>query len=173
MVLVADLNAIAPFLSTIFLAAYCLINFSCFHATITKSPGWRPSFKYYNAWVSLLGSVLCITAMFLLVSSLYSIMNCRPPSIMVNQRFEYLTELDYRSNYGYHRLLPLHVRELPWAGRQLGILDAGTVLQLRSLLRPWPSKSWGAYQELSSANPCSKWIPLKSPRPRWLCPPPF
>ncbi len=46
--------------------AYCLINFSCFHATITKSPGWRPAFKYYNGWVSLLGSVLCVVVMFLM-----------------------------------------------------------------------------------------------------------
>jgi len=43
-----------------------LINFSVFHATITKSPGWRPAFKYYNAWVSLFGSILCIVVMFLM-----------------------------------------------------------------------------------------------------------
>lgn len=46
--------------------AYCLINFSCFHATIMKSPGWRPAFKYYNAWVSLIGCVLCVAVMFLM-----------------------------------------------------------------------------------------------------------
>lgn len=46
--------------------AYCLINFSCFHATITRSPGWRPAFKYYNAWVSLIGCVLCVAVMFLM-----------------------------------------------------------------------------------------------------------
>jgi solute carrier family 12 sodium/potassium/chloride transporter 2 len=64
--LIADLNAIAPLLSNFFLAAYCLINFSVFHASITKSPGWRPSFKYYNAWVSLAGSILCVVVMFLM-----------------------------------------------------------------------------------------------------------
>jgi len=46
--------------------AYFLINFSVFHASITKSPGWRPAFKYYNAWVSLFGCVLCIGVMFLM-----------------------------------------------------------------------------------------------------------
>ena len=35
-------------LSNFFVAAYALINFSVFHASITKSPGWRPSFKYYR-----------------------------------------------------------------------------------------------------------------------------
>lgn len=41
----AQLNAIAPLLSNFFLAAYALINFSVFHASISKSPGWRPAFK--------------------------------------------------------------------------------------------------------------------------------
>jgi hypothetical protein len=36
---------VATLLSNFFVAAYTLINFSVFHASITKSPGWRPSFK--------------------------------------------------------------------------------------------------------------------------------
>ena len=28
--------------------------------------GWRPSFKYYSMWLSLLGALLCITVMFVL-----------------------------------------------------------------------------------------------------------
>ncbi|CAB3385070.1 Hypothetical predicted protein [Cloeon dipterum] len=65
-ILIAQLNAIAPLLSNFFLAAYALINFSVFHATISKTPGWRPSFKYYNEWVSLVGTILCIIVMFLM-----------------------------------------------------------------------------------------------------------
>ncbi|XP_047122244.1 bumetanide-sensitive sodium-(potassium)-chloride cotransporter-like [Schistocerca piceifrons] len=65
-ILIAQLNAIAPLLSNFFLAAYALINFSVFHASISKSPGWRPAFKYYNAWVSLLGTLMCIGVMFLM-----------------------------------------------------------------------------------------------------------
>ncbi len=34
-----DLNTIAPLISNFFLCSYGLINFSCFHATITRSPG--------------------------------------------------------------------------------------------------------------------------------------
>ena len=48
------------------MVAYGLINFSVFHADITNSPGWRPSFKYYNKWVSLVGTILCIAVMFLM-----------------------------------------------------------------------------------------------------------
>ena len=28
--------------------------------------GWRPSFKYYNKWISLFGTILCIAVMFLM-----------------------------------------------------------------------------------------------------------
>lgn len=36
---------IAPLISNFFLAAYMLINFSTFHASLAKPVGWRPTFK--------------------------------------------------------------------------------------------------------------------------------
>merc|ERR1719391_1790769 len=65
-ILIAELDAVSSLLSNFFVAAYALINFSVFHASITKSPGWRPSFKYYSPWVSLIGAVLCVAVMFLI-----------------------------------------------------------------------------------------------------------
>ena len=65
-VLIGDLNAVSTLLSNFFIAAYALINFSVFHASITNSPGWRPAFKCYNHWISLCGTVLCIIVMFLI-----------------------------------------------------------------------------------------------------------
>ncbi|XP_047501721.1 bumetanide-sensitive sodium-(potassium)-chloride cotransporter-like [Penaeus chinensis] len=65
-IMIGDLNLVSTLLSNFFLAAYSLINFSCFHATLIKSPGWRPSFKYYNSWVSLVGGILCLMVMFLI-----------------------------------------------------------------------------------------------------------
>ncbi|XP_053557616.1 solute carrier family 12 member 2 [Bombina bombina] len=65
-ILIAELNVIAPIISNFFLASYALINFSVFHASLAKSPGWRPSFKYYNMWVSLLGALLCCGVMFVI-----------------------------------------------------------------------------------------------------------
>lgn len=41
----AELNAIAPLISNFFLAAYALVNFSTFHASLVKPVGWRPTFK--------------------------------------------------------------------------------------------------------------------------------
>uniref|UniRef100_A0AAY4E7K3 Solute carrier family 12 member 1 n=1 Tax=Denticeps clupeoides TaxID=299321 RepID=A0AAY4E7K3_9TELE len=65
-ILIAELNTIAPIISNFFLASYALINFSCFHASYAKSPGWRPAYKYYNMWLSLFGALLCCVVMFVI-----------------------------------------------------------------------------------------------------------
>uniref|UniRef100_A0A914VQK0 Uncharacterized protein n=1 Tax=Plectus sambesii TaxID=2011161 RepID=A0A914VQK0_9BILA len=66
MILIGDLNAIAPIISNFFLASYTLINYACFHASFANSPGFRPGFKYFNMWVSLGGAVLCLSVMFII-----------------------------------------------------------------------------------------------------------
>ncbi|GCC33444.1 hypothetical protein chiPu_0011913 [Chiloscyllium punctatum] len=38
-ILIAELNRTAPIISNFFLCSYALINFSCFHASLTNSPG--------------------------------------------------------------------------------------------------------------------------------------
>uniref|UniRef100_A0A669FC31 Solute carrier family 12 member 10, tandem duplicate 1 n=1 Tax=Oreochromis niloticus TaxID=8128 RepID=A0A669FC31_ORENI len=63
-ILVAQLNIIAPIISNFFLCSYCLINLSCFHASIVNSPGWRPAFKYYNKWTALYGAMASFALMF-------------------------------------------------------------------------------------------------------------
>ncbi|KAL9968356.1 hypothetical protein ACROYT_G026717 [Oculina patagonica] len=63
---IGELNVIAPVISNFFLMSYALINYAVFAASLGKSPGWRPSFKYYNMWVSLMGALVCIVIMFLI-----------------------------------------------------------------------------------------------------------
>ncbi|XP_064608218.1 solute carrier family 12 member 2-like [Liolophura sinensis] len=65
-VLIGSLNDIAPIISNFFLMSYSLINYSCFDASLAKSPGWRPAFKYYSKWISLLGALLCLAVMFII-----------------------------------------------------------------------------------------------------------
>jgi len=65
-VVIADLNVIGVVASNFFLAAYALMNLSCFHSEYTKAPNWRPSFKYYNKWASLVCAVVCVGLMFLM-----------------------------------------------------------------------------------------------------------
>ncbi|KAG8192636.1 hypothetical protein JTE90_017198 [Oedothorax gibbosus] len=63
---IGDLNAVAPITSNFFMAAMGLINFACFHGTYAKSPGFRPGFRYYNLWLSLVGALLCVVIMFVM-----------------------------------------------------------------------------------------------------------
>jgi len=64
--LIAQLNVIAPLITNFYLASYALINFCTFHAAIIKPLGWRPTFKYYNVWLSLFTFIMCVGIMFLL-----------------------------------------------------------------------------------------------------------
>uniref|UniRef100_A0A8C1PBI3 Solute carrier family 12 member 10, tandem duplicate 3 n=1 Tax=Cyprinus carpio TaxID=7962 RepID=A0A8C1PBI3_CYPCA len=64
-ILIGDLNTIVPLISNFFLCSYGLINFSTFHASITKSPGWRPQYRYFSPWTSLFAAVLSFVLMFL------------------------------------------------------------------------------------------------------------
>ncbi|XP_076260652.1 sodium potassium chloride cotransporter isoform X1 [Rhynchophorus ferrugineus] len=64
--LIGELNAIAPLISNFYLASYALINFCTFHAALIKPLGWRPTFKYYNTWLSLFGFIACLAIMFLI-----------------------------------------------------------------------------------------------------------
>lgn len=63
-IMIGDLNAIAPLITNFFLATRALINFACFLASYSRSPGWRPTYRMYNKWVSLATAVLCIAVMF-------------------------------------------------------------------------------------------------------------
>merc|ERR1739848_745021 len=49
-----------------FMITYAMINYSCFHLTISGSPGWRPGFVYYNAWTAITGCVICLGIMILI-----------------------------------------------------------------------------------------------------------
>ncbi|CAN0497859.1 unnamed protein product, partial [Discosporangium mesarthrocarpum] len=38
---------------------------SCVSLPGARSPGWRPTFKYYNPWVALFGGILCFGVMLM------------------------------------------------------------------------------------------------------------
>ena len=63
---IGELNVIAPVISNFFLMSFALINYAVFAASLGKSLGWRPSFKYFYVWVSLVGAMVCIVIMFLI-----------------------------------------------------------------------------------------------------------
>ena len=64
--MLAKLNTVSVVASNFFLAAYALMNLSCFHSSMTKAPSWRPAYKFYNPWVAGFSVILCLVIMFLL-----------------------------------------------------------------------------------------------------------
>lgn len=65
-VLIAKLDIIAPLISNFFMVSYAITNYACFATTVAEAPGWRPSFKYYDPYLSFTGAVLCVVVMFLM-----------------------------------------------------------------------------------------------------------
>lgn len=61
-----NLSFIAAVVTNSFLLVYGIINYSCFAASFARSPSWRPGFAYYNMWVSLMGTAVCLVLMFLI-----------------------------------------------------------------------------------------------------------
>jgi solute carrier family 12 (sodium/potassium/chloride transporter), member 2 len=60
-----DLNTVSPIVTNFYLVQYGLINYSVYHAHISKAPGWRPSFKYWSPYSAMLGAVMCFVSMFM------------------------------------------------------------------------------------------------------------
>ena len=64
-VLIGSLNSIANLLSMFFLMTYGLLNWACVVQVCAKSPGWRPTFKFFHWVTALLGAIVCVFCMFL------------------------------------------------------------------------------------------------------------
>ena len=64
--LAGNLDYITPLTTMCNLLMYAGINFSCFLLGSIQSPGFRPTFKYFNYWISLFGMVWCLTLAFLI-----------------------------------------------------------------------------------------------------------
>jgi amino acid transporter len=64
-IIALDLNTVSPIVTNFYLVQYGLINYSVYHAHISKAPGWRPSFKYWSPWFAVLGAAMCFVSMFM------------------------------------------------------------------------------------------------------------
>uniref|UniRef100_A0A7S2SQ15 Uncharacterized protein n=2 Tax=Mucochytrium quahogii TaxID=96639 RepID=A0A7S2SQ15_9STRA len=65
-IMTGDINTVAPLITTFFLASYAMVNYACFSAEESKSPGWRPTFRYFSKWLAFFGAFGCISAMLFL-----------------------------------------------------------------------------------------------------------
>ncbi|XP_061403574.1 solute carrier family 12 member 3-like isoform X1 [Lethenteron reissneri] len=64
---IADLNLISPITACCFLNTYVILNFSVFHSSVVKAPGWRPDFKYFHPAIAIITMVFDIVIMFLIL----------------------------------------------------------------------------------------------------------
>ncbi len=57
-----QLNLIAQVVSMFFLISYGLINYATFFESRAASPSFRPRFRWFSPWLSLLGFITCVAA---------------------------------------------------------------------------------------------------------------
>eukprot|EP00474_Spongospora_subterranea_P001643 CRZ02101.1 hypothetical protein [Spongospora subterranea] len=62
-ILLGSVNSAARLSSGSNLLLFMLINYAVFATALSASPGWRPTFKYINKWVSLFGFFQCAFTM--------------------------------------------------------------------------------------------------------------
>jgi len=65
-ILTGDINSVAPLITTFFLASYAMVNYACYSAEESKSPGWRPTFRYFDKWLAFVGAIGCVSVMLFL-----------------------------------------------------------------------------------------------------------
>jgi len=63
--LIGDVNAIGPFVTLFFLLCYATTNLAVVGPSLASTPNWRPTFHYYRWWLSAIGAITCVVAMFL------------------------------------------------------------------------------------------------------------
>uniref|UniRef100_A0A7S3ZD82 Amino acid permease/ SLC12A domain-containing protein n=1 Tax=Lotharella globosa TaxID=91324 RepID=A0A7S3ZD82_9EUKA len=63
---IENLNDIAKLNTMFYLLIYALLNYSVSALESSKSPGWRPTFKFYSWWSGLLGALVCVAIMFVI-----------------------------------------------------------------------------------------------------------
>ena len=64
--IVSDLNKIAPLITMFFMITYGLLNLATFYEAITNNPSYRPRFRYSHWATSFLGFIGCLGVMFLI-----------------------------------------------------------------------------------------------------------
>jgi len=62
-VMLGRLNLIAPLVSMFFLISYGLLNYATYYEARSASPSFRPKFRWFNKWLSLLGFLISLGVM--------------------------------------------------------------------------------------------------------------
>ena len=65
-ILLGNLDDVAPILTNFFLCTYCLVNLACFLLVLSSVPNFRPTYRMFSGFSSIMGSVLIVIIMFYL-----------------------------------------------------------------------------------------------------------
>ncbi|MGB3210731.1 MAG: amino acid permease [Desulforhopalus sp.] len=65
-IMLGQLNLVARIVSMFFLISYGLLNYATWYEAHTESPSFRPRFRWFNKYLSLLGSLVCLVVIFAL-----------------------------------------------------------------------------------------------------------
>lgn len=65
-IMLGQLNMVAGIVSMFFLISYGLLNYATWYEAHSESPSFRPLFKWFNKYLSLLGSLVCVVVIFAL-----------------------------------------------------------------------------------------------------------
>lgn len=65
MCMTGTLEEVNPLITMFFLMCYAFVNFSTFLLSVMDTPNFRPSWKYYHPYLSLVGFFLCLAMMFI------------------------------------------------------------------------------------------------------------
>ncbi|XP_060833886.1 bumetanide-sensitive sodium-(potassium)-chloride cotransporter-like isoform X2 [Rhopalosiphum padi] len=76
LLIIGELNNIASLISTIYLSAYAMLNLCTFHIAYFNPLGWRPTYKFYNKWLSLAAAIICILVMIFIDKKMSAIVGC-------------------------------------------------------------------------------------------------
>ncbi|VVC37173.1 SLC12A transporter, C-terminal,Amino acid permease/ SLC12A domain [Cinara cedri] len=76
LLVIGELNEFGSLVATVYLSAYALLNLCAFHVAHFKPLGWRPSYKFFNKWLSLFGANICIIVMVFINMKMSVIIGC-------------------------------------------------------------------------------------------------
>lgn len=66
-----DLNRLASFITMTYLMTFLVMNLACCLLRASSAPNFRPSFRWFNRWTALLGTLVSGLSMFF-VDGLYA-----------------------------------------------------------------------------------------------------
>ena len=65
-IMLGQLNLVARIVTMFFLISYGLLNYATWYEAHTESPSFRPRFRWFNKYLSLLGCLVCVGIIFAL-----------------------------------------------------------------------------------------------------------